>query len=96
MNSIAIFTINFLYFINSQSVSYQFFVEDLNIIFPNVNFSNYWLAIYLSFLITITEFFTFRIYKNIQKSDLILKQYIFIYHSTIHLLELQLCLLHFD
>ena len=67
MNSIAIFTINFLYFINSQSVSYQFFVEDLNIIFPNVNFSNYWLAIYLSFLITITEFFTFRIYKNIQK-----------------------------
>ena len=85
MNSIAIFTINFLYFINSQSVSYQFFVEDLNNIFPNVNFSNYWLAIYLSFLITITEFFTFRIYKNIQKSDLILKQYIFIYHSTIHL-----------
>ena len=85
MNSIAIFTINFLYFINSQSVSYQFFVEDLNIIFPNENFSNYWLAIYLSFLITIIEFFIFRIYKNIQKSDSILKQYIFICHSTIHL-----------
>ena len=96
MNSIAIFTINFLYFINSQSVSYQFLVEDLNIIFPNNNFSNYWLAIYLSFLITIIEFFILRIYKNIQKSDSILKQYIFIYHSTIHLFGIAIVSLHFD
>lgn len=85
MNSLAIFTFNFLYFINSQSVSYQFFVEDLNIIFPNKNFSNYWLAICLSFLISIIEFFIFRVYKNIQKSEANLKQYIFIYHSTAHL-----------
>ena len=62
MKLATIFVIIFYYFINSQTIDFQFLFQDFEIFFSNLQFNKFWISLFLSTLITIVESIFFYLY----------------------------------
>ena len=87
MKLATIFVIIFYYFINSQTIDFQFLFQDFEIFFSNIQFNKFWISLFLSTLITIVESIFFYLY-NFRQQVSNSKFEILLRHSITHISSL--------